>query len=166
MIHSQKEGCTFAQFSTYSKLLEAALNQQPHFSAKYIIKPGKFLREHDAEYLEILFHKDCTLIKINLVYSLAFRIPDLLFMVYEDGKPLNKDATFELIHQARGEEVEELKPSNEVGIFLTQNPISENTFFCLHGCQVSLGLKYLVPFYLSLLGLHPAIEIDAVIDSC
>jgi hypothetical protein len=56
-----------------------------------------------------------------------------------------------------------LHPSNEAqGIYLSQNPINKEYFYTLHHCELSLGLNYLIPFFLSLLGLHPPLLINVL----
>jgi hypothetical protein len=55
----------------------------------------------------------------------------------------------------------ELHPTNEAkGIYLTQNIISKEYFYSLHHCDLEMPINYLIPFYFSLLGLHPPLIIN------
>lgn len=111
------------------------LSQHAHFYSEYKKLSHPLLRDHDAEYLLIEHTDDHNYIKINILYSLAFQIPVLYFMVYG----------YEVDRHYRGEELGEkyrklgagtvLDGRNvDTGIFISQNPLTKEYMFTLHGC--------------------------------
>ena len=52
-----------------------------------------FLKEHDAEFLEVNFlaEDSVTLIKMNFCYSISYQVPVFLFMVYDNNQPFSAD---------------------------------------------------------------------------
>jgi hypothetical protein len=45
------------------------------------------------------------------------------------------------------------------GIYLSQNPITKEYFYTLHHCDLIMKIEHLMPFYFSLLKLHPELII-------
>ena len=154
-----KQGIGFEEFRQYCRAVEQSLNCMEGYKAEYKVSKNALLREHDGEYLEIMHTKEDSHIRMNLCYSLAYQIPVFYFMVYREGcQPLKAEEIYE---QFLAKTESELHPKNEAkGIYLSQNPISKEYFYTLHHCDLRLGLNYLVPFYLSLVGLHPPLLIS------
>jgi hypothetical protein len=43
------------------------------------------MKEHDGEYLELIYMEEDHNIKINLCYSIAYQVPTFYFMIYDEG---------------------------------------------------------------------------------
>ena len=80
-------------------------------------------------------------------------------MIYdENSQPQSSDKIYE--KYMSNDSKENLSPYNEEkGIYLSQNPITKEYFYTLHHCDMSMKINHLIPFYFSLLKLHPPLII-------
>jgi hypothetical protein len=90
---------------------------------------------------------------MQFIYSLAYQIPEMYFLLYDaDMRPISADTIYKTYLEPLNPQ---LKPKMQHGIFLTVNPITQENMFALHSCQLDLEGKMLLCFYLSLFQLHP-----------